>query len=404
MRAVLWPLSATMLVQAMVAMAVSTVPVLSPMLAETYGLKPSLVGLYSSLVFAGAIAFTLLGGVLVRRLGAVRCSQAAVVIAGSALALTALGPLAGVVAFAVATGMGYGLSTPAASHILARVTPAHRRGITFSLKQSAVPAGGLLAGLTAPIIATALGWQAALPCVGAAVAATALAIAPLRPRLDADRDPRLAVSLRAPFRAVAAVLRRPNLRALALATLAYACMQSSLFAIFPAFLVERGALDLIAAGQAFATLQCAGVIARVAFGWASDQLLPARTILAGLGFAIAGAGALAAQLAPSWPAGAVFAMAGLVGFVATGWPGIYLAEIVRIVPPEEVGTATGGTVAFSFLGIVSGPTVFSAIVAATGSYAPAFYAFSVLAACVGALLWLTARREPRALSEPEPRV
>ena len=392
MRGVVRPLAATMLVQAMVAMAVSTVPVLSPLLAESYGLKASLVGLYASLVFAGAIAFTLLGGVLVRRLGAVRCSQAALAIAAAALAATALGPLAGVVAFAVVTGMGYGLATPAASHILARVTPADRRGVVFSLKQSAVPAGGLLAGLAAPPVAAVFGWQAALVAVALVVGAAAAVIAPLRAGLDADRNPRAPVSLGAPFAAVARVLGDRSLRALALATLAFACMQSSLFAIFPAFLVERGGLALIAAGQAFATLQCAGVVARIAMGWASDKLFPARTLLAGLGFAMAAAGALAAQLDAAWPVAAVFAMAGLIGFVATGWPGIYLAEIVRLVPADEVGVATGGTVAFSFLGIVAGPALFSAIVAATGSYAPAFYAFGALAAAAGALLWRAARR------------
>ena len=47
---------------------------------------PSLIGIYSSLVFVGAISFTLLGGLLVRRFGAVRCSQAALTIAGGALA------------------------------------------------------------------------------------------------------------------------------------------------------------------------------------------------------------------------------------------------------------------------------------------------------------------------------
>ncbi len=57
MRHVLRPLVATMLVQAMVAMAVSVLPVL----AETYGIESSLIGIYASLVFVGAIVCTALG-------------------------------------------------------------------------------------------------------------------------------------------------------------------------------------------------------------------------------------------------------------------------------------------------------------------------------------------------------
>lgn len=388
-----------MLVQAMVAMAISVVPVLSPVLGAHYGVAPSLIGIYSSLVFVGAISFTLLGGLLVRRFGAVRCSQAALTIAGAALAATAFGPLAGVILFAVVTGMGYGLATPAASHILARVTPAHRRGVVFSMKQSAVPLGGLLAGLIAPVAAVGFGWRGAIIVMAGLVVAMVLVIRPLRPSLDEDRDPDFPITMRSPFTAVANVLRNPNLRGLAIATFAYAAMQSSIFSIFTAYLVEIGGLALITAGQAFAALQTAGVIARVTFGWLSDKLVPARFLLAGLGIAMAAVGVAAAQLSASWPVGAVFALASLVGFAAAGWPGIYLAEIVRVVPPDQVSTATGGTVAFSFLGVVVGPALFSTIIVTSGSYAMAFYAFSAVAAVVGAMLWTLSRRQ-RASGKP----
>ena len=316
-----------MLVQAMVAMAISVVPVLAPVLGAHYGVAPSLIGIYSSLVFVGAIGFTLLGGLLVRRFGAVRCSQAALTIAGSALAATALSPLAGVIVFGVITGMGYGLATPGASHILARVTPAHRRGVVFSMKQSAVPLGGLLAGLIAPVAAAAFGWRGAMIGMAGLVVAVVLVIRPLRAPLDDDRDPAFPITLRSPFAAVANVLRDPKLRGLAIATFAYAAMQSSVFSIFTAYLVETAGLSLITAGQAFASLQTAGVVARVMFGWLSDKLVPARFLLAGIGIAMAVTGVLTAQLGASWPVSAVFALAALLGFAAAGWPGIYLADL-----------------------------------------------------------------------------
>ncbi len=394
MKGVLWPLGATMLVQAMVAMAISVVPVLSPVLGAHYGLAPSLVGLYSSLVFVGAISFTLLGGLLVKRFGAVRCSQAALAIAGAALAVTALGPLAGMIAFAIVTGMGYGLATPGASHILARVTPAGRRGVVFSLKQSAVPIGGLIAGLIAPLAAAGLGWRGAIVAIAALVAAVAFVIHPLRRTLDDDRDPSFPITIRSPFSAVDEVLKNPKLRGLAIAAFAYAAMQSSIFSIFTAYLVEIGGLTLIAAGQAFAAMQTAGVAARVGFGWLSDKVIPARHLLAILGLVMAVIGFATAQLTAAWPVGVVFTMAALVGFAAAGWPGIYLAEIARVVPVDQVSTATGGTVAFSFLGVVIGPALFSTIVAASGSYALAFYVFSASAAIVGGLLWLAIREKP----------
>lgn len=391
MKQVAGPLAATMLVQAMVAMAVSVLPVLSPVLADTYGIRSSLIGIYASLVFTGAIFCTALGGTLVRRIGPIRCSQASLIVAGTALAMSASGPLMAILVFGVVTGMGYGLATPAASHILARVTPAERRGIVFSAKQSAVPIGGLLAGLLAPVLATLFGWQTSIIILATIVTIFSLVIYPLRAQLDDDRDPTVAISLRSPLSTIIEAAREPALRGLTLAAFTFAALQSSIFSIFTAYLVDRGGLDLITAGQAFATLQTAGVVARLTLGWVSDHWLLARRLLAIVGIGMTAVCLLAAQLSPSWPLLGVFAMSALVGFVAAGWPGVYLAEIVRSVPAERVSVATGGTVAFSFLGVVVGPALFSTIVTLSGSYGLAFVAFGMVTAGVGIWLWRGAR-------------
>ena len=66
-----------------------------------------------------------------------------------------------------------------------------------------------------------------------------------------------------------------------------------------------------------------------------------------------------------------------MGATAVGWNGVYLAEIARVVPLADVGTATGGILMFTFIGVVIGPTCFGAVVAATGSYAAALAALNV---------------------------
>lgn len=386
-RGVARPLAATMLVQAMVATAVSTVPVLAPALADTYGVRASWIGFYSSLAFAGGIVSALLGGALVRRVGAVRCSQIALLVAAAALAATAGAALSGVAALAIVAGMGYGLATPAASHILARVTPAHRRGVVLSLKQAAVPLGGLIAGLAAPAAALAFGWRAAILCIVAVVFAAAVVIAPLRARLDADRSPDSRLSIRTPLHAVGSVLRNRDLRSLTVAAFSFAAIQSSVFAVFTAFLVETAVLDLLHAGQAFAAMQAAGIVSRVVFGWLSDRVVGARTLLRGFAIGIAAVLLLASRVDPTWSFAGLIGLAASVGFVVAGWPGVYLAEIVRSVPMERVATATGGTVGFSFLGVVVGPASFSIVVAISGSYGPAFLAFAAFSVLIGTVLW-----------------
>ncbi len=379
------PLIATILAQAMVAMVVSTLPVLAPALADEYGIDASRIGFYSSLVFAGGIVCALLGGALVRRVGAVRCSQFALIVAAAGLALSAAGPFAAIALLAVVTGMGYGLATPAASHILARVAPPGRRGLVMSLKQSAVPLGGLIAGLAAPALALAFGWRGAVACVAALPLLSALLIAPLRSRLDDDRAPGFPVSLRSPLHAVGMVLRHDGLRSLTVAAFSFAAVQSSIFAVFTAFLVEAGGLDLLRAGQAFAVMQFAGVIARVAFGWLSDHAMGARPLLRAFAFGMAAMLLVAARIDPAWSFAEILGVAAAVGVVVAGWPGVYLAEILRSAPVEQVAAATGGTVGFSFLGVVVGPAAFSAIVAA-GGWELAFVLFAAFAALVGVIM------------------
>src|SRR5438477_401821 len=86
--------------------------------------------------------------------------------AAAALAVT-LAPLT--------IGFGYGPITPASSHILARTAPPSRMALTFSIKQTGVPAGAALAGAALPILALRYGWHAAFALVamlGVAVAST----------------------------------------------------------------------------------------------------------------------------------------------------------------------------------------------------------------------------------------
>ena len=186
--AVRWPLAAMALVQAMTMMAVVTVPVMAPALAADLGVRASRVGLYQSFAFAGAAMLTVLSGSLVRRHGGVRVNQASLALTAAGLAATLSGSIALIALGALLVGGGYGLATPGASHVLARVAPAERRGLVFSIKQSAVPMGGLLAGLIVPPVVELAGWRAGVATVAAMVCLSAIAIQPLRARLDDDRD------------------------------------------------------------------------------------------------------------------------------------------------------------------------------------------------------------------------
>ena len=387
MPAVLAPLSAMMLVQTMTAMALVTVPVLTPEIAAALDIDTATVGLYQSVAFAGAALLALMSGSLVLRHGGVRVNQMSVVLSAIGLGLAITGAVPVVALGALLAGMGYGLATPAASHVLARATPMERRGLVFSIKQSAVPLGGLVAGVLFPPVAERFGWEAAIALSSLMVLSAALFIQPLRARLDDDRNPAHRGWIDAPGQSIRLVLATPGLRPLVMVAFSFGAMQLSLFAFLVTYLVERVGLDLVTAGVLFAVMQGAGVVARVGWGWVSDRWVPARPLLAMLGIGTIASTLAAAAFSDAWPLAGLAGVCVVLGLTAIGWNGIYLAEIARVVPIEKVGAATGGVIVFTFIGVVLGPSSFAAIVAMTGSYAAALIAIDALVlATVAALV------------------
>ena len=82
----------------------------------------------------------------------------------------------------------------------------------------------------------------------------------------------------------------------------------------------------------------------------------------------------------------------LYGLSASGWNGIFLAEVARQVPPAEAGTATAAVMVVMVLGLVVGPLVFSAL-AAVSSFGTAFSVWSGVALAGCAALWRVRERK-----------
>jgi hypothetical protein len=80
------------------------------------------------------------------------------------------------------------------------------------------------------------------------------------------------------------------------------------------------------------------------------------------------------------------------GFCLVGWNGLWLAEVARAAGPGEVSLATGGVLAFTFVGIVLGPATFATIYRGVGSYAATFGIFSAYSLLGAAVLVLGLRR------------
>ena len=394
-----WSLTVTTAIQAMVSMALLTLPAMAPAVARALAVPSTLVGAYVALCYFAAMLSSLVGGTLVRRLGAIRVSQLGLGLCAVGLALCALPWLPAVALGALCIGAGYGPITPASSHLLALTTPAHRMSLVFSIKQTGVPAGGMLAGALVPGLSLWLGWQGTLLAVAGVCALCAALAQPLRAALDADRQPAQPLALQALFKPIGMVLGHPSLRALAACSFLFSAVQVSTTAYMVTYLNESLGMTLLAAGAALSVSQLAGVVGRIAWGAVADRGLGPRNTLMLLATLMMAGSVLTALLQPQWPTLLIWAVVALLGASAIGWNGVYLATVARQAPPGQAGVATGGTLLFTFMGVVCGSPAFGALAGASGSYRIAFAALALPAAlALGLLVWRAeqARREPAA--------
>lgn len=386
-------LVATTAIQALAACAALAVPSIAPVVADRLGVPASMVGTYIALLYIGAATAALAGGGIVLRYGALRLSQACLVLcAVGMLAMLLLAvdvpavALLAVIASALMIGVGYGPITPASSHVLARTTPPERMALTFSIKQTGVPAGAALAGLVVPPLTVAFGWQVAVIVVAVGCIAVALASQPLRAPLDDDRERTARLSVSALIGGLSLVAASAPLRTMALVSFFYSGMQMSVSGFIVSYLHGEIGLGLVAAGTALTAANVAGVIARIAWGSVSDRSGAPRGVLALIGLLMSAASVGAALIRSEWPMTAVLAIAAALGATAIGWNGVFLAEVARLAPAGQAGKATGGCLFFTFVGVVVLPFLFGWAQRVSGSYALCFALAAVVCAAVALLL------------------
>lgn len=366
----------------------STVPLIAAAIVVDLAVDPALVGVYLAIGSVAGFITTMGCGGFILRYGALRMTQVGMLGLGLGLAVTTAGWLPLFALGAFVGGLGQALSTPSSSHLLGRLSPRNLAPLMFSIKQTGVPAGLMLAGVVAPALVVAGGWRLALLVIAGLCLLTVAALQPLRARFDTDRNPAQPLSP-ADIRAnVASVLRDPALRTMCVAMFSFVGLQSLFTGFFVLYLVRGLGYDLERAGFVFAIAVAVAVPARIGWGWLASRLVKPATLLAILGIAMAGAAVLTAFIDPAWPTWAATAIAAAFSVTAVSWHGVLLAEVARLSPPGRIGATTGAVLAFGDAGSLVLPLLFSAALSLTGGYASGFLIGGALALAVGVVgLW-----------------
>jgi len=343
----------------LMAVAVATAGMLPPFLTGGLAVQvradmdfgPGALGLAVAAFFATASLASAVMGKLVERIGAHRGMRLAV--SGSAVSLLGIATLAGswggLVACLVLGGLANAVSHPATHLSLAREVPSNRQGLSFGIKQSAIPAATLLAGLAVPAIAVTLGWRWAF--AGGAVLAVAVAL-----MVPAETAKTAGVVHRAKE------TRAGDARPLSLVLLAFGIGLGSIAATpLGTFLVESSVaagLRVETAGLLLAFGSACGICVRVIFGRLADGMSGGRLRLVAAMLCVGTAGFV--LLATG--AGPLLVVGTVLGFGAGwGWPGLFNFAIVRT-SPGSPAAATGITQTGASGGAALGPLLFGFVV------------------------------------------
>jgi MFS family permease len=371
------PLAVTTGVSATLSLNLFAVPVLAPWIAYDIGTDATQVGYYTAIIFGVSVASSAAAGSFVLRWGAMRVCQTCLLFGALAASLAAWGHVALMAAAALALGLAFGPETPAAAHLLARFTLPARRPFVFSLKQTGIQIGGLVAGLFAPPLARWLNWQIALLLVAALSVGLVVALQPLRGRYDSDRDAAAPLRLASLNTGLKLVLGPGALRYLVPAAFAFSALQQCVNTFLVVYLVDSYGMTVQAAGVALSVAQISGIVGRILWGLLAERWIATRLLLGALGISMTAAVIALGQVTPAWPPAALFAACAAFGVSATGWNGIFVAEVTRLAPKLRDADAIGGMLAAAFAGVVVGPIAVGSVVAAGWSFPSCYLALGV---------------------------
>ncbi|WP_147367484.1 MFS transporter [Aurantiacibacter xanthus] len=334
----------------------AAMPLALPHVAAEWSVAPERLGFVLSAVLiglgAGAFLLAPYGDKYGRR---VMIVSGLGLLAVSTLGTALSGSITALFVWRFATGLGLGICLPNVTAMTAEIAPRHFRAGAMTAISCAVPVGGLLAGLIAPVLVERWGWHSLF--VGPAILTGLLVLAALLWLPSSQHAQDAPPVTRAPM---LAPLTRPYWRASAVFIGLYTTNALVLYLLsswLPAILPDVG-FTLADAARLTAFTQAGGLIGGLGLAFFLDRGKTVATLLA------AYAAAIAALVAIGFVAPQFWVWAAAMVVVGLGSSGTHLALMAvgaSFYPPAMLSTAIGLAVAVARVGAVAGPLVGAAL-------------------------------------------
>lgn len=366
--------------QALVALGLFAPGVLAPRL----GLTVHDVSLFAICIFTVGMATSFAGGRLADRFGSCRVAAGCALAVALGMACATQSSTAMLVVSGILIGLAFGPETPASSKLLGRLARPEQRPLIFSVRQTGNQIGAIAGSLSLPLLA-----QDAPRLGYVLIALIAVAAAAALLSLSRRYDGAVAAGPAAASPSLLATARSFDRRLLSLALLSvpFSAMQLALNAYLVTHAVTALGLSHVAAGMMLAMAQAGGLAGRLFWGLVATRWAAPVVVLAGLGISLSVSALALAYIAPGLPPAALLLLAFVFGLTASGWNGVFLAEVARLSPPERVAETTGTILTASYAGLLSAP-VLIAWASPSGTLETSYAAIAVLAlAATAVMIW-----------------
>jgi predicted MFS family arabinose efflux permease len=371
---------------------------LAPFYQDELGLSRAQVGLFFSAFYLAMAGSSLGAGWLADRLGVRKTTLQGHLALGCCTIAACLAP-----SFAWAcgsfflAGLGYSFLNPASSKGVMSWFHRDERATAMGIKQTGVPAGGVVTAVLAPQLVLIVGWRGAFAALGLINFLFGFLFSSLW------RDPREegagAVSGSRSSTTAQAPLKIWSLLPISCGTALFLVGQMVLITYIPLYLKDAMGFSAYWASQALALTQGGAMLGRIGWGVASDRLFGGRRkiVLLLIGFLsvvlVIGLGLMTRQS----PLYLLLPLLFLSGVCLVGYQGVSYALIGELAGTARTGAALGMMITINAASATVGTPLFGYLVDRTGSYALAWQilAGALALGTVGLAVLLKENRDAR---------
>ena len=327
-------LFALMSAQMLVVAGALSIPVLAQSIDGTLGATEGWIGIYGSVLFLIAALAAQTSSWFVGRFGGFRVSQFTLMLTGLGLAAIWIDQSIGLYVGAVLFGFAYSQSNTASGSLLSNLDLGAHRNLVFSIKQTAVPLGGILAASYLPFAAHTNGTEMALLGL-ACMCAIAWVLCECAGQFTDLHQPKSQTEPN--------TLKgdQPRLRVLILTFFVLAAVQLGMSVTFIGIIAPWLEITNDAATFVFGAAMFASILLRLGLGVLADHWGAAKVITA------IKAAITLTLFTLLWLDGIAASLAslGCIAF-AFAWNGVLLAEVVRADLSPERATSKAMTAFF----------------------------------------------------------